>query len=108
MSNNLEKIGFNKSVQASVSPEILQQYNLARVVAVHKESYTISNGESDILAELVGKLIFSASSPTDYPAVGDWVFVNFYDENTFAIIHEVVSRKSLLKRKTPGKKLIFS
>jgi ribosome biogenesis GTPase len=73
MSNNLEKIGFNKSVQSSVSPEILEQYDLARVVAVHKESYTISNGESDILAELVGKLIFSASSPTDYPAVGDWV-----------------------------------
>ena len=107
MSNNLEKIGFNKSVQSSVSPEILEQYDLARVVAVHKESYTISNGESDILAELVGKLIFSASSPTDYPAVGDWVFVNFYDENTFAIIHEVASRKSLLKRKAPGKKVDF-
>jgi len=107
MSNNLEKIGFNKSVQSSVCPETLEQYDLARVVAVHKESYTISNGESDILAELVGKLIFSASSPTDYPAVGDWVFVNFYDENTFAIIHEVAYRKSLLKRKAPGKKVDF-
>ncbi|MBW2592569.1 MAG: ribosome small subunit-dependent GTPase A [Deltaproteobacteria bacterium] len=59
------------------------------------------------LAELVGKIIFSASSPIDYPAVGDWVFANFYDENTFAIIHEVLSRKSLLKRKTPGKKVDF-
>lgn len=107
MSTNLEKIGFNKSVQASVAPEILEQYDFARVVAAHKESYTISNGESDIFAELVGKLMFSASSPTDYPAVGDWVLVNFYDENTFAIIHEVVSRKSLLKRKTPGKKVDF-
>lgn len=105
MLNNLEKIGFNKLVQAAVAPEILEQFDLARVVAVHKESYTINNGESDILAELVGKLIFSASSPTDYPAVGDWVFVNFYDKNTFAIIHEVVPRKSLLKRKTPGKKV---
>ena len=107
MSNNLEKIGFNNSIQATVSPEILEQYDLARVVAVHKESYTISNGESDISAELVGKMIFSAASPTDYPAVGDWVLVNFYDEDTFAIIHEVVCRKSLLKRKTPGKKVDF-
>ena len=56
---------------------------------------------------MVGKIIFSASSPTDYPAVGDWVLVNFYDEDTFAIIHKVVSRKSLLKRKTPGKKVDF-
>jgi len=94
-------------VQASVTPEILKQFDLARVVAVHKDSYTISNGEVDVLAELVGKLIFSASSPTDYPAVGDWVLVNFYDEDTFAIIHEVLPRKSLLKRKTPGKKVEF-
>jgi ribosome biogenesis GTPase len=107
MSNNLEKIGFNNLIQATVSPEILEQYDLARVVAVHKETYTISNGESDISAELVGKLIFSAASPTDYPAVGDWVLVNFYDENTFAIINEVVCRKSLLKRKTSGKKVDF-
>ncbi len=107
MSNKLEKIGLNKSVESSISPEILEQYDLARVVAVHKESYTISNGERDISAELVGKLIFNASSPIDYPAVGDWVIVSFYDENTFAIIHEIVSRYSLLKRKTPGKKVDF-
>ncbi|MCK5469245.1 MAG: ribosome small subunit-dependent GTPase A, partial [Cyclobacteriaceae bacterium] len=65
------------------------------------------NGEVDVLAELVGKIIFSASSPVDYPAVGDWVLANFYDENSFGIIHEVLSRKSLLKRKTPGKKVDF-
>jgi ribosome biogenesis GTPase len=107
MLNNLKKIGFNKSEQASISPELLEQYDLARVVAVHKDSYTVSNGEVDVLAELVGKLMFSTSSPADYPAVGDWVLVIFYDEDTFAIIHEVLSRKSLLKRKTPGKKVDF-
>ncbi len=32
---------------------------------------------------------------------------NFYDENTFSIIHEILQRKSLLKRKTPGKKVDF-
>ena len=107
ISNNLEKIGFDKWLLETVTPESLEQFDIARVVAVHKDSYTISNGEVDVLAELVGKIIFSASSPVDYPAVGDWVLANFYDENTFAIIHEVLSRKSLLKRKTPGKKVDF-
>jgi len=107
MPNSLENIGFNKWIQASVTSECLEQFDLARVVAVHKDSYTVSNGEVDVLAELVGKLMFSASSPTDYPAVGDWVLVNFYDEDTFAIIQEVLPRKSLLKRKTPGKKVDF-
>ena len=107
MSNNLEKIGFNRWIQETVSPECLEQFDLTRVAAVHKDSYIITDGESDIQAELVGKLIFSASSPTDYPATGDWVLVNYYDEGTFAIIHEVLPRKSLLKRKTPGKKIDF-
>lgn len=107
ISNNLEKIGFNKWLQESVAIERLEEFDLARVVAVHKDSYIITDGEADIQAELVGKLIFSASSPTDYPATGDWVLVNFYDEDTFAIIHEVLPRKSLLKRKAPGKKIDF-
>lgn len=107
MLKNLEKIGFNKWVEASVDPESLKQFDLARVVAVHKDSYLISNGETEVFAELVGKLAFSASSPTDYPATGDWVLVNYYDEGTFAIIHQVLPRKSLLKRKTPGKKVDF-
>jgi len=107
ISNNLEKIGFNKWVLDTVAPENIEQFDIARVVAVHKDSYTISNGEVEVLAELVGKIIFSASSPVDYPAVGDWVLANFYDENTFAIIHEILPRKSLLKRKTPGKKVDF-
>ncbi len=107
MSNKLEKIGFNKWIQASVDLENLEQFNLARVVAVHKDRYTICNGDVDVLAELVGKIIFNASSPIDYPAVGDWVLASYYDDNTFAIIHKVLSRKSLLKRKTPGKKVDF-
>ena len=107
ISNNLEEMGFGKWVLETVPPESLEQFDIARVVAVHKDSYTISNGEVDVLAELIGKIIFTASSPVDYPAVGDWVLANFYDENTFAIIHEILPRKSLLKRKTPGKKVDF-
>jgi len=107
ISNNLEKIGFGEWLLETVAPESLEQFDIARVVAVHKDSYTVSNGEVDVLAELVGKIMFSASSPVDYPAVGDWILANFYDENTFAIIHEILPRKSLLKRKTPGKRVDF-
>ena len=107
MQNSLENIGFDKWFLEKVAPENLERFEVARVLAVHKDSYSVSNGEVDALAELVGKIIFSASSPLDYPAVGDWVLASFYDENTFSIIHEVLSRKSLLKRKTPGKKVEF-
>ena len=104
---NLEQIGFEQRLLETVDHERLKKFEIARVIAVHKDSYTLSNGVVDVLAELVGKIIFSASSPLDYPAVGDWVLANFYDEDSFGIIHEVLSRKSLLKRKTPGKKVDF-
>ena len=104
---NLEQIGFEQRLLETVDLERLEKFEIARVIAVHKESYTLSNGVVDVLAELVGKMIYSASSPVDYPSVGDWVLANFYDEDSFGIIHEVLSRKSLLKRKTPGKKVDF-
>ena len=107
ISYSIEKLGFDNWFQDNVDPESLEELEIARVIAVHKDSYTITNGENNVFAELVGKIIYSASSPVDYPAVGDWVLAKFYDENTFSIIHEIIQRKSLLKRKTPGKKIDF-
>jgi len=107
ISHSLEKLGFGKWFQDNVNPVDLNRFDIARVMAVHKDSYIINNGENDVFAELIGKVVFNAASPIDLPAVGDWVFVTFYDENTFSIIHNVLPRKSLLKRKTPGKKIDF-
>jgi len=61
----------------------------------------------ECLAELTGKLLFYADSPLDYPAVGDWVYTQPLDNDTFAIIHDILPRKSMLKRKTPGKQVEF-
>ena len=105
--SSLENLGFDRSFLEHMAPESPEGFEIARVIAVHKDSYGISDGEHEVLAELVGKLIYSAASPLDFPAVGDWVMVNFFDDRTFAIIHEVLPRKSLLKRKTSGKKIEF-
>jgi len=107
ISYGIEKLGFGKWFLDNVDPMDLNRFDIARVMTVHKESYTINNGENDVFAELIGKMVFNAASPIDYPVVGDWVFATFYDENTFSIIHNVLPRKSLLKRKTPGKKIDF-
>lgn len=107
ISNNIEKLGFDNWFQSRIEPGVIDSFAIARVVAVHKDSYTITNGENDYFAELVGKIIFSAASPLDYPAVGDWVLTNFYDDDVSSIIYEVLQRRSLLKRKTPGKKVNF-
>lgn len=107
ITNGIETLGFGKWYQDSVHPVDLENFDIARVVAVHKESYILNNGENDVSAELIGKMLFSAASPLDLPTVGDWVLATFHDEGTFSIIHRVLSRKSLLKRKTPGKRVDF-
>jgi ribosome biogenesis GTPase len=107
ISNSIEALGFGKWFQDNIDPVDLKSFDIARVIAVHKDSYIINNGENDVFAELIGKMLFSAASPIDFPAVGDWVFATFYDKGTFSIIHKVLPRKSLLKRKTPGKRIDF-
>lgn len=99
----LEKIGFNRWFQDHVDPDKLVVHELARVISVHKDSYMITNGESDVFAELTGKLTYSADSAADLPTTGDWVYVDFYDDESHAIIHDIVSRKTLIKRKASGK-----
>lgn len=106
-SPDIEKLGFGNWFQDRVNPADLKLFEVARVVAIHKDSYTVNNGEAEALAELVGKMVFDAASPLDYPAVGDWVLATFHDRNTFAVIHRILPRKSLLKRKAAGRQIDF-
>ncbi|MCP4551989.1 MAG: ribosome small subunit-dependent GTPase A, partial [Bacteroidetes bacterium] len=63
ISHNLEKLGFGKWFQDNVDPVDLDRFDIARVMAVHKDSYIINNDENDIFAEPIGKMVFSATSP---------------------------------------------
>ncbi len=103
----LNNLGFDDWFAKHVDPENSDTFEIARVTEVHKESYVLTNGLWTARGEVTGKLMFSADSPLDFPAVGDWCKVQFFDENSPAIIHEVLPRKSLLKRKTAGKKVDF-
>lgn len=107
MENELDSIGFDAWFKDQTEPDRLAAGEIARVVAAHRESYTISNGDIEVPAEVTGRLMFSAASPLDYPAVGDWVSVKYLDNAASAIIDAVLTRKSTLKRKTPGKKVDF-
>lgn len=102
---NLAPLGFSTYFQTHTAPDKLAQFQVARVSAVDKESYLLLNHEGEVRAEVAGKLMFSADSALDYPTTGDWVYAHYLDNNTFAVIDTVFPRKSLLKRKTAGKKI---
>jgi ribosome biogenesis GTPase / thiamine phosphate phosphatase len=107
MFNKIIKFGFNEAFQNKIDCEKYVGFNIARVLTVHKEGYTITNGDKDMPAEVTGKIIYNSDSPIDFPTVGDWVMTQEYDQENHAIIHEIVPRNSLLKRKTSGKNVEF-
>ena len=105
--DNLIKIGFDKWFQDKNDLSKMTDYQIARVITVNKNSFVVSNGENDIYAELTGKYLFNSDSVLDFPTVGDWVYVQLFDDDSLAIIHDILPRKSLLKRKTSGKKIEY-
>jgi len=90
-----------------VDDEMIAAHEVARVVSVHKDSYTVSKGGEEIFAELSGNLLYRTKSAWDLPTTGDWVYADFFDDNTHAIIYGVFPRKTLLQRKTAGKTVDF-
>ncbi|MFA5834104.1 MAG: ribosome small subunit-dependent GTPase A [Bacteroidota bacterium] len=94
-------------------PDITQEYeewrskgfSIARIIAEHKGRYSIIVQEKLLSAEITGKMMFDAETRKDYPAVGDWVAVQVYDENSPAIIQHIFPRKTILSRKTSGREV---
>jgi len=101
--SNLESLGYSDWFKARADEEKIASHSIARVVSVHKDSYTVTNGGDEIFSELSGNLLYSTESAIDLPTTGDWVYADFFDDDTHAIIYGVLPRKTLLKRKAAGK-----
>ncbi|MDD5093589.1 MAG: ribosome small subunit-dependent GTPase A [Dehalococcoidia bacterium] len=82
-------------------------FRMARVTAVNRDNYLVRNEAGEVLAELTGRLMFSAESALDLPAVGDWAWVQYTNSDTFAIIDDLLPRKSVLRRKAAGKRVDY-
>ncbi len=83
--------------------EKLADHEIARVIAVHKDKYVVTKGGDDIFAEITGKLMYAKESAVDLPTTGDWVYVDFLENDNYAIIYDIAVRKTLIKRKKSGK-----
>src|SRR3990172_3574596 len=100
----IRALGFDQWFEDKRSEALRPNCSVAPVTAVHRDSYLVKNNISEVFAELPGSFIYSAESSIDLPSVGDWALVQFHNDDTFAIIHGLLPRKSFLRRKTPGKK----
>jgi len=98
----LSDIGFDPWFEAHVNNIRHEGHGIARVSAVDRNSYMIRNELGEIPAELAGKFYFHAESSVELPCVGDWVTVQYHNDDTAAIIHGLFPRKTFLRRKRAG------
>jgi len=97
----LEELGYNNKFEAFRIEQKLNDFEIGRIIAEHKERYTVKTTLGEYEAEITGNMRFSAVSREDFPAVGDWVAISTYDTDS-AIIHKILPRYSIIKRQAVG------
>jgi ribosome biogenesis GTPase len=103
----LHSLGFDEWFQQKRDEAGRPEFGVARVSAVDRGNFLVRNQSGEVSAELSGRMLFATDESLDYPSVGDWVLVQYYNEDTFAIIDGLIPRKSVLMRKAAGKKVDY-
>lgn len=97
---DMNAYGLTEHIQATAST--ITDLEIARILSQEKGYYRIVTEKGEKLAEISGKYRFQAVTMTDYPAVGDFVLVNWNVSGDTAIIEELLPRKSAFIRKAAG------
>lgn len=97
----LDDLGYNEKLEEFRIEQKLDNFEIGRVIAEHKERYIVKTTIAELEAEITGNLRFSTASREDFPAVGDWVALTTYDSDS-AIIHKILPRFSIIKRQAVG------
>ena len=107
INSKLESLGYDEWFHKACSDYIHDDFSLARIVEVNKGNFRVADGLHEMLAELSGRFLFATKDRSDFPTVGDWVVIQALDNYSLAVIHHILPRKTLLKRKEPGRRVDF-
>jgi len=99
----LEDIGYNPELEKYRQQHRLDSFDVGRVIAEHRNRYTVKTASGEYDAEVIGNLRYTAEKRSDFPAVGDWVAISEYDVDK-KLIHAVYPRKSIIERLAVGSK----
>lgn len=98
---NLINLGFDNFFKTHFDIYEDKGYIPARIISQQKNSYIICCEAGTINAKLAGKFMFTANVKKDFPTVGDWIAAKPSENDTQAIIHAVLPRKTAFARKLP-------
>ena len=99
----LRELGYSPYWQALFEPHVAQGLTLGRVVRGDRGSLLVATSDGVVRAKPSARLLKSAGSGADLPAVGDWVAVLIRDNLGAFLIEGVLGRVSAITRGDPGK-----
>jgi len=101
-SEQLKQFGWDDWFAAQASEKASAEHRIARVVAVDREQLLVMDDTGEFRAKLSGRFLHLAEQAVDFPCVGDWVSIQYSGSDMFGVIHDVIPRKSVLRRKAAG------
>jgi ribosome biogenesis GTPase len=104
---NLQDLGYCDWFGNNLANTAATEANVARIIAVDRDRYMIGSQFGSMPAELTGKLSYCAESSEDIPCVGDWVLVDYYDQNSHAVVHDRLARRTVLRRRSSGARVDY-
>lgn len=75
---------------------------VARVAAVDRDQLLLINQAGPFRAKLAGSFLYHHHLSQELPCVGDWVCVEKHPGDDHGLIHSLVERRTLLRRKSAG------
>lgn len=98
--NELSNLGWNNAFaqQAACRPDD----TVARVAAVDRDQLVLLDQMGAFRAKLAGSYLYHHVPSTELPGVGDWVGVEKPPGDGMAVVHSLIARQTVLRRKTAG------
>lgn len=95
-------LGWNPFLQNQLSA-FPEAFRPGRISAENKNNYQLLLPEvGELPAECTGKMLFNAYHKSDLPKVGDWVLVQYFEDENKALIMDMLERRNTLSRKAAG------
>ena len=95
----LEELGWTPELETVFNAFSLKGLIPARVAAEHRQAYAVICRHGEFLAEVSGAFDHTARAKADFPAVGDWLAIDFKPDSERQLIQAILPRKSKISRK---------
>ena len=104
MRNEITMTQYGLSETVEKSAECFPDLIVSRVLSQEKGMYRLVSLQGEKWGEISGKFLHNIQAKSEYPAVGDFVMVDWNKSGGNAVIHHVLPRKSSFIRKAAGEK----